>query len=259
MPEDKDKQTQEANSQQEENFASIDPETLPDELKSLYKSMQADYTRKTQDLSSRRKEYDEREKQWQEQLKTYGAVEQEVEQWRNWYKSLEEQADDQQPTPKQEQLADVNYLDEPDSDGLKKYLTEMQDKYSTTVSSLREEIASLKASLSDTTNRTSRMFNYHAQLNELGQKYKDLNKQELLEYALKTGQPDLDKAYKDLHQDDFIEQEVERRLADKEKELRTRGIRGPGQQVILKRSESSPKSFTEASEQVLRERAAQGL
>jgi hypothetical protein len=253
-------QTQEATSQVE-NFTSLDPEALPEDLKKLYKSMQADYTRKTQDLASRRKEYDERENQWKDQLKTYGAAEQEVQQWRDWYKNLTEQSGQK---TEQQQVAskpaeDLSYLDEPDSEGLKKYLTEMQSSYSKNIDTLKEEITNLRAALHDTTDRTSRMFNYHAQLNELGIKYKDLNKKELLDYALKTGQPDLDKAYKDLHQDDFIESEVEKRLAEKEKEWRTRGIRGPGQQVIIRSRQEGPKSFTEASEQIIKERAAQGL
>lgn len=240
----------------EETFTSIDPQTLPEDLQKLYKSMQADYTRKTQDIASRRKEYDDRENQWAERIKTYGSVEQEVQQWRDWYKSLSEKETEKAQTPSTNELS---YLDEPDSEGLKKYLADLQTNTSNTVKSLQEEITSLKAALTDTTDRTSRMFNYHAQLNELGTRYKDLDKKELLDYALKTGQPDLEKAYKDLHQDALIEQEVAKRLEEREKELRTRGIKGPGQQVIVRKSSDAPKSFTEATEQILKERAAQGL
>lgn len=249
---------------QEESFTQLNPETLPEDLKKIYKSMQADYTRKTQDLSSRRKEYDEREQQWKEQLKTYGAAEQELQQWRDWYKSLSEQTEDQtaQQQPQQtQQRADqtLSYLDEPGAENIKRFVTELQSTYDKNLSALKEEITGLRAALHDTTDRTSRMFNYQAQLSELGAKYKDLNKKELLEYALKTGQPDLEKAYKDLHQDEFIESEVTKRLAEKEKEWRTRGIQGPGKQIILKPNQASPKSFAEASEQILKERAAQGL
>lgn len=246
---------------QVEDFTSLNPETLPEDLKKLYKSMQADYTRKTQDLASRRKEYDEREEKWKEQLKTYGSVEQEVNQWRDWWKNLQEDKTNESKTPDSpdQSAQELSYLDEPDSENIKKYLSELRENYSTTIKSLQDEIVGIKSALTDTTDRTSRMFNYHAQLNELGTKYKDLNKQELLDYALKTGQPDLERAYKDLHQDDLIEMEVEKRLAEKEKELRTRGIKGPGQQVILRRHDNAPKSFAEATEQILKERAAQGL
>ncbi len=40
-----------------ESFSAIDPATLTPELQALYKSMQADYTKKTQGLSSKEKEY----------------------------------------------------------------------------------------------------------------------------------------------------------------------------------------------------------
>jgi hypothetical protein len=103
------------------------------------------------------------------------------------------------------------------------------------------------------------MFNYHAQLNELRERFPGLNKQELLDYALKTGQPDLEAAYKTLHQDDLIESEVQKRLEEKLKVERTKGIRGPGQQVILKHKTGTPKTFEEANEMILNERAAAGL
>ena len=49
-----------------DTFTSIDPNTLPEELLPVYKSMQADYTRKTQTLSQERSQY--------EQLAQYGGV-----------------------------------------------------------------------------------------------------------------------------------------------------------------------------------------
>lgn len=44
-----------SSSQEETSFTSINPEDLPDELKHIYKSMQADYTRKTQEIAPYRK------------------------------------------------------------------------------------------------------------------------------------------------------------------------------------------------------------
>lgn len=44
----------------QESFTKVDPEELPDELKGVYKSLQADYTRKTQDLAKKRKSSEER-------------------------------------------------------------------------------------------------------------------------------------------------------------------------------------------------------
>jgi hypothetical protein len=41
----------------EESFTGLDPTNLPDDLQMLYKNMQADYTRKTQELSEQRKTF----------------------------------------------------------------------------------------------------------------------------------------------------------------------------------------------------------
>lgn len=40
----------------EESFSTTNPDELPDELKGIYKSLQADYTRKTQEIAEKRKE-----------------------------------------------------------------------------------------------------------------------------------------------------------------------------------------------------------
>ena len=56
----------ESGATEEDTFTSIDPNTLPEELLPVYKSMQADYTRKTQGLSQERSQY--------EQLAQYGGV-----------------------------------------------------------------------------------------------------------------------------------------------------------------------------------------
>ena len=44
----------------EDKFTSVDPETLPDEVKAIYKSLQADYTKKRQIESAKLKEYESR-------------------------------------------------------------------------------------------------------------------------------------------------------------------------------------------------------
>ena len=44
-------------SEPEESFTGFDPNALPPELQTVYKSMQADYTRKTQELADARKTY----------------------------------------------------------------------------------------------------------------------------------------------------------------------------------------------------------
>ncbi len=48
----------ESGSKESDGFTRIDPKTLPPELQSIYKSMQADYTRKTQEVADLRKSHD---------------------------------------------------------------------------------------------------------------------------------------------------------------------------------------------------------
>jgi len=251
-----------------EDFTTINPEDLAPELKTLYKSMQADYTRKTQDIAARTKEYADREAVWEEKVKAYGAAEQELQQWRDWYQSLQDEggtatdtttSDSTQTLQAQDSTLDTTYLNEPENAELRKYLTELQSTHASELTAMREELKSVQEALRSTTDQTSRMFNYHAQLNELGEKYPKLNKQELLDHALKNGQPDLERAYKDLHQDELIDAEVEKRLEARINEARTKGIRGPGQKVIFQTPKNTPKTFGQATESILDERASAGL
>lgn len=51
-----------------ESFSKLNPEELPDELKGVYKSLQADYTRKTQELADKRKATDRRVEELESQI-----------------------------------------------------------------------------------------------------------------------------------------------------------------------------------------------
>ena len=239
-----------------EDFTTINPETLTPELQTIYKSMQADYTRKTQAVSQKAKEFETKEKTWEEKLIAQGALEQEVQQWRGWYAGLSEKEQAEEKSRLEETTPETAPTVDPD---IQKYLQQFKETSSKDSQALKDEIAQLKAALKTTSDQTGRMFNYHAQLVELGTRYPGLNKKELLDYALKTGQPDLESAYKTLHQDDMIESEVTKRLEERLKTERTKGIRGPGQQIILRRQTGGPKTFDQANELILQERAAQGL
>ena len=71
-------------------------------------------------------------------------------------------------------------------------------------------------------------------------------------------QTDLPKVYEDLYREDIVNKMVEERVAEKEKELRTRSISTPGKQVLYKPSDKIPKSFEEANQMILDKRAAEG-
>lgn len=235
-----------------EKFTDLDPEKLPEELKSIYKSMQADYTRKTQAIADLKKDFAEKETEFQDKLKSFGAVEQEVKQWRDWYKQLEEQAtgDDKTGDLKNDDL-DLTKLDDSDTNaGLVKLIKGIEQK----IADLEGELASVSGSVTDSRNMTNRMFNYQAQLDELTGKYSSVDKKKVLDHALKTGQTNLEKAYRDLYQDDIIQAEVDRRLEEERKKDRaSTGIKTPGQKIVVRSSEGTPKTFAEASEQILKQ------
>jgi hypothetical protein len=52
----------------QESFTKVNPDELPEELKGVYKSLQADYTRKTQDLAEKRKSSEQRIEELEKKL-----------------------------------------------------------------------------------------------------------------------------------------------------------------------------------------------
>ena len=232
-----------------ETFTNIDPTTLSPELQEIYKSMQTGFTKKTQEYSARQKEFLEKEKKWEEELKKFGAVEAENKKWHEWYAGLQEQDGEDETTQDlvHEQAASTTTTEDID---MRKYLEQFQKSQSSTVNNLKQEIDYLKTALKQSTDQTSRMFNYQSQLSDLEKEYKGLDKQKVLDHALKIGQPDLKKAYSDLYHDDLIQREVDKRLQEELAKQRTQGIRAGAQQVIVRTRDKAPKSFAEATEQI---------
>lgn len=250
----------EANNKEEDVFSGIDPNTLAPELQTIYKNMQADYTRKTQSIAEERTNFGTEREGFENKLKTLGAIEQEVTQWRDWYKGIEEASsnDDQTST-------DLTSLED---DDLPDYLKDLGDggtpsveitALNKTITDLRSEIDTINKSLKDHSSQTNRMFDYQAQLTDLQSTHETLDKKALLSHAVENGFTDLDKAYNDLYRDDIIEEEVQKRVKLEVAKSRTAGIKTGGQQIIVRSGEGTPRSFAEASEKVLAERAAQGL
>ena len=232
-----------ANEQDQESFTNLDPASLSPELQEIYKSMQAGFTKKTQEFSDRTKEFTTKEQKWEEGLKTFGAVEQENKKWHEWYQNLqEEDGSDKEAQP------DITAEQSPE---IREVLKQFQDSQSSSVNNLQQEIDGLKAALKNTTDQTSRMFNYQSQLGDLEKEYTNIDKQKVLDHALQTGQPDLKKAYSDLYHDDLLEHEVQKRLAEELAKQRTQGIRSNAQQIIVKSKNNAPKSFAQATEQIV--------
>jgi len=231
-----------------EAFTNIDPATLAPELQEIYKSMQAGFTKKTQEFADKSKDFTAKEEKWEDELKKFGAVDAENKKWHEWYQGLPEQNSEESTEKLDVQIPEDTNESSPD---LRKYIEDFQTSQSSSVNNLQTEIDNLKAALKTSTDQTSRMFNYQSQLGELEKEYEDLDKQKVLDHALKIGQPDLKKAYSDLYHDDLIEHEVKKRLTEELKKARTQGIRSGAQQVVVKPRTNAPKSFAEATQQIV--------
>jgi len=242
-------------------FSSVDINTLAPELQTIYKGFQGDYTRKTQDLATRRKEFEAKETEFESKLVGSGELKQEVKQWRDWYASLEDSESGKTEQNQQTLTTDTttNYLDEPGLEPVKKYLSEFEATKGKELTALKATVEQLQSVIKDTTDQTSKMFSYHAQLNDLAGQHKDLDKQKLLDFALENGHLDLTKAYNTLYQDDIIADRVKQGVEEELKKQRTQGIRGTGQQVIVRQGKDTPKTFEEATQSILDERATLGI
>lgn len=232
----------------------IDPNKLPEDLQKIYKSMQADYTRKTQTLAEMRKEWTAKDQEYAQKFQNLGALEQEVGQWREWYKSLEEQVggDDKAALEaKDKELREKASKGEPDANAA--LIKRLEDE----VNSLKGALGNVDKTIGESQKRVDRMFNYQSQLTELAGKYPKLDKSKLLDHALKSGQTDLEKAYKELYYDDLLESEVQKRLKEEVAKIRTDGIHSPAKPMFVRPS-GSPLSFEEATEQIVKERIQQG-
>jgi len=243
---------------EDELFTNINPETLSPELKELYKSMQGDYTRKRQEDSTARKDAEKRAQELTEKTKNLPAIENEVTQWRQWYADLEREAEaDMTTMPKYEPDLNnlgVDYTEEPE---VAKLLKDLSGK----VGSLSTELGSVRQALANSESKVQRMFDFQGQLSDLSSKHTDLDKQALLDHALKIGQTNLEKAYKDLYFDDIIAKAADELALKKIEEQRTAGIHSAGrnvQQVIRAKRDSVPKSFDEATEQIIQKKAQEG-
>lgn len=232
----------------------INPDELPDALKPLYKSMQADYTKKTQTLAELRKEWTQKEDAYQQKLQNLGALEQETTQWREWYKSLEDQVggDD-----KAAQLAKDEDLRKKLAEGDVGASAEVIRRLEGEIVALKDKVTTVEKSAGDVPRRVDRMFNYQAQLTDLVRENPKVDRNKILDHAVKTGQTDLKRVYQELYHDDIVAAEVTKRVNEELAKIRTDGIHSSSRPIIVRRSEK-PMTYEEATESILKERAHAG-
>ena len=257
---DKDKQAQE---QEETKFTKIDPSTLAPELQELYKSMQADYTRKTQELAKMRDEFTEKQTSWEQQnaekFQKLGQLEQEIQQWRAWAASLGSDQGADNPNS----ATGVDYEAEEGTDAAARKLEQE-------IRALHEKIQALETTTMRSNEEVGRMFKYQDALNELKAEHPDVDKDQIIEYMLKEGVTDPRRAYKELYQDQIIEQEAKKRFeqmkAEFEEKQKADVLTGAGtaESTIWKPStvnpqQGKPKSWDEVHDEVLMEHKKQEL
>ena len=255
------------NSKLDDAFTSIDPETLPDDLKPIYKSMLADYTKKTQTLATRTKALEDSEGQRTADLKNLGALEEEVTNWRTWFANLEQQVTDEDGNPTgtlggrggttDDLLAGA--LADPDSkDGLSALGKQM--------AALQSKITALESTLGDSKTSTDKMFSYHNELNRLmlvDERLRSKETQdELFNHAIRQGFSSLEKAYNDLHGNELFDKRVEEKVAEKIAAMKTAGIHtGTGVQksgIIKPRTDGPLRSFSEVTDDIITKMAQDG-
>lgn len=246
---------------EEAKFTGVDPESLADDLKPIYKSLQADYTRKTQEVAQQRKDFEANETKWKDQLKEYGAVEQEVKQWRDWYASLEEEVGDEggqsgdglELKSAGQGSGGVADIDEGGQSAPDARILTTINVLNSKIAELEGQLGGMNETLRKSRDQTNRMFVYNDQLNKLEGSYGKIDRKMILDHALKTGHTDLEKAYKDLYQDDLIQAEVDKRVQEELKKERTSTAVKSGQQVIFRPKEGRPKNWEEATAAALKE------
>ena len=203
--------------EKDDSFTNLNPDELAPELKAVYKSMQADYTRKTQTLAERRKEIDDSLNTWQKEtapkFEKLGALEKEVEQWRAWHAA---------------QQKDV-HAEEPDLPGTQ------DDPSAKKIQELEEKLQALTSQTTRTSEEVGRMLRYQDELNELKTTDPELNKDEVIDFMLKEGITDPKRAYKELYQDKIINREAEARFVKMKAEFLEKQkadmLTGPGSPV----------------------------
>ena len=137
----------------ESQFTELNPENLSEELQTIYKSMQADYTRKTKAIANDRKTFAEKEAdirtEYDEKLKTYGSMEQEVTQWRNWYSN---QQTEEKPVETDTTGTGMDYEKEPGEKGY----TEAMAK----IKGLEDQLTQVVDGQKRSSEEVGRMFKY---------------------------------------------------------------------------------------------------
>lgn len=236
----------------DENFTSIDPNTLPPEVQGMYKQMQADYTRKRQEDSNRAREAELRARELEQNLGQYQQALTEYKQtndmWVDWSKRISEQ----QPAEQDDQDA-FQQMEVP---GMGKANVRRRPDEERTILNMQKKLDEQQDQLS----RVSTALDMALQIDELRHQYKDIDPKRVIDTALELKLPNLKRARDIAYREEDLKVEVESKVAERLKEIeqqqRTKVLDGGGDTPfeLFKKMPEKPPSFEQATEEILRER-----
>lgn len=256
---------------EDDRFTGINPNELPPELLPLYKSMQADYTRKTQEAKAKMEEAERRVQEMEQQLQEItqnitqindyvAALEDANKKWEEWYER--HKLEDEQllkGTQQQQQLTkqEVEVLSTDKSKLSEEALKQLDEYFINKYGKTFEQLA-------DGLNKVSKQLGFKLQLDEVVRKYSkdipDIDVQRVLKTAVETGTLDAKEAFERAYSNELLELEVKKRVEQRLKEIeeanRTKVLEGSsaniGQHIYVPRTEG-PRTYEEATQSILQE------
>lgn len=216
-------------------------------LKRVYNAMLAGVNKKFQSWAEERKKLSE----------TLAAYEDILRQWEQWRPVIENYSQGYtavEPPEEEEQLFK----------GRKTKQKETYDNdWQAELQAFRDEIYRAAQGFQKELETMRRMFDLSLQLDDLrrehAKKYPDLelDAKKIIDTAISKGYPDLENAYMAAYRDEFIKREVEQqlksRLEEEKAKLRAPSETGSPSPTYFEAPKEAPKSFAEATKQVLEE------
>jgi hypothetical protein len=208
----------------DDNFTDkFNPDELDEALQPAYKSMQADYTRKTQDVAEQNRLFDERVAKWEQEnaqkFEDFGKLQKEVEQWRAWSASLSQ--DDDTTNDDLDHGKTGDHTD---------------DDYATKFQKLESELEALKQGTKKSEEEVGRMLRYQDELNEIIREDPEANKDDMIKFMLDEGINEPRRAHKELYQDRIAEARAkelfDKHVAEWEEKQKADMLTGPGGATI---------------------------
>ncbi len=262
----------------EDRFSGINPDELDPALKQLYKSMQADYTRKRQEDADSKKAAEDRATQLEEEhtklVEQYnatreytGQLEEANVKWQQWFDSNQSSDEDGGDENANNQDGDgnmnANANASPDSGNANVNL-DVDARIAAVTSRYDKGIQEL----SNNQAKLEKQLGFSLQLSEIEKEHGsdfEIDRQRIVKTAIDMGTDDLSAAFQTAYQPEIIQKKVDAGVAEKLKETEEANkqsiIDGAGraaEPTYYTRPENAPRTYPEATKQIAQELAAKG-